>query len=61
MSMGVGVKRCPTCDGVGWLRIDQPSDDDEPINLELVYVFIENEFPRKPSDEPTTASLTGAA
>jgi hypothetical protein len=32
-------------------------DDDEPINLELVYVFIENEFPRK-SDEPTTASIT---
>lgn len=30
--------------------------DDEPINLELVYVFIENEFPRKPS-ERTTASL----
>lgn len=32
-------------------------DDDEPINLELVYVFIEHEFPRK-SDEPTTASIT---
>ena len=32
-------------------------DDDEPINVELVYVFIEHEFPRK-SDEPTTASLT---
>lgn len=44
-------------------RFDVPAaqlagDDDEPINLELVYVFIENEFPRKPSDEPTTASLT---
>jgi hypothetical protein len=32
-------------------------DDDEPVNLELVYVFIEHEFPRK-SDEPTTASIT---
>jgi hypothetical protein len=32
-------------------------DDDEPINLELVYVFIEQEFPRN-SDEPTTASMT---
>lgn len=36
-------------------------DDGEPINLELVYVFIENEFPRKPlrepAAEPTTASL----
>jgi hypothetical protein len=33
-------------------------DDNEPVNLELVYVFIESEFPRKPADEPTTASLT---
>jgi hypothetical protein len=32
-------------------------DDDEPVNLELVFVFIENEFPRKPADEPTTASI----
>jgi hypothetical protein len=32
-------------------------DDNEVVNLELVYVFIESEFPRKPSDEPTTASL----
>ena len=37
-------------------------DDDEPINLELVYVFIENEFPRARAvpariDEPTTASI----
>ena len=32
-------------------------DAGEPINLELVYVFIEHEFPRK-SDEPTTASIT---
>jgi hypothetical protein len=32
-------------------------DDDEPVNLELVFIFIENEFPRKPADEPTTASI----
>src|SRR5688572_6683354 len=35
-------------------------DDAEPINLELVYVFIENEFPRaarQASRDPTTASL----
>jgi hypothetical protein len=35
-------------------------DDDEPINLELVYVFIEDEFPRRraPDEDPTTASIT---
>ena len=37
---------------------DLAGDDDEPVNLELVYVFVENEFPRRGSDEPTTASIT---
>ncbi|HEU0032322.1 MAG TPA: multiheme c-type cytochrome [Kofleriaceae bacterium] len=34
-------------------------DDDEPINLELVFVFIESEFPRPrhAPNEPTTASV----
>jgi len=37
--------------------------DDEPVQLELVYVFIEHEFPRTRRDrtrphEPTTASIT---
>ena len=32
-------------------------DGDEPVHLELVYVFIASEFPRRPADEPTTASL----
>jgi hypothetical protein len=34
-------------------------EDNEPINLELVYVFIENEFPRKRNgfDDDTTASI----
>ena len=36
---------------------DLGGDVTEPINLELVYVFIEHEFPRK-ADEPTTASIT---
>jgi hypothetical protein len=36
-------------------------DDDEPINLELIYVFIENEFPRKPGDEPSSTSITRQA
>jgi len=38
---------------------DLRGDDDEPINLELVYVFIENEFPRREADhDPSTASIT---
>lgn len=32
-------------------------EPEEPVNLELVYVFIASEFPRRPADEPATASV----
>ncbi|HEY5939129.1 MAG TPA: multiheme c-type cytochrome [Kofleriaceae bacterium] len=38
-------------------------DDDEPVNLELVYVYLANEFPRPSNapDEPTSMSIVRRA